>query len=76
MKTSITLSSDLLSLIDAEVGNHKGTNRSQVIEEAVRSFFKHKKRAWRERKDLNLLNKHASRLNRDVEDALSYQVEW
>ena len=75
VKTSITLSAEVLTLIDGEVEGDSRQNRSQLIEEAVRAFLKHKKRIWREAKDLRLINKQASRLNEEAEDALSYQVD-
>jgi metal-responsive CopG/Arc/MetJ family transcriptional regulator len=61
VKTSITLSKDILEAIDRIIV--KPQNRSAFIEKL------------RDEKDLEILNKRADRLNREVEDVLSNQVE-
>lgn len=59
--------------MDKVVINFK--NRSELIEQVVRFFIEKKLRDSRENKDLRLLNRHAKRLNREAEDALSYQLD-
>lgn len=73
VKTSITLSEDLLEAMDRFLGEFK--NRSDLIEQAVRSFLKRRARASREKKDLQILNDTAEDLNAEAEDVLSYQIE-
>lgn len=70
--TSITLSSDLFNEIDERSGNFK--SRSDFIEAAVRHFIGHLGRREAERKDLEIINRHAEAMNEEAEDALSYQA--
>ncbi len=73
VKTSFTLSEDLLSQLE-EVAR-EFTNRSDVIEQALRLFLKKRIQKIRESKDLKILNREAADLNDEAEDVLSYQVE-
>lgn len=72
-KTSITLSQDLLEDLDRVVGD--SGNRSRVIEVAVRDYIRRHVRDARDRRDLELINKHAAFLNKEAQDALSYQIK-
>ncbi len=72
-KTSITISSDVLKLIDQNV---KGENqRSAFIEAAVRAYLEVIKRHKRDRDDLSILNRLAEKLNSEAMDVLGYQAE-
>jgi metal-responsive CopG/Arc/MetJ family transcriptional regulator len=73
IKTSITLSGELLESIDRIFGKQK--NRSEFIERAVWDFIRRQKQNRRDLKDLDILNKKADELNREAEDVLSYQVD-
>ncbi len=73
VKTSITISEDIIRYIDASAGEHQ--TRSEFIETAVRDFIARQKQKERDRHDLAVLNKHAERLNKEAEDVLSYQTE-
>lgn len=73
VKTSVTLSEELLAEVDRIAGPAK--NRSAVIESAVREFVAARARRLRDRRDREILNKHAGRLNREAADVLSYQVD-
>ena len=73
VKTSITLSSTTLRAIDEIAGPDK--NRSRIIEHAVLDFVERQRRRLREAKDLEILNRSAGRLNRELEDILAFQVE-
>lgn len=73
VKTSITLSEELIHIIDELLGRQK--NRSEFIEEAIRDYLNRKAQAERNLKDLDILNKNADKLNREAEDVLSYQVD-
>ena len=73
MKTSVTLSEDIVRVLDRMTP--KGRSRSETIERLLReSFVRHVRRA-RDRKDLEIINRHAKRLNEEADDVLSYQVE-
>jgi metal-responsive CopG/Arc/MetJ family transcriptional regulator len=73
VKTSITLSEEVLREIDRISGESK--NRSAFIEIALRDYLKKKAKKLRDDRDLEILNKNSKRLNREAEDVLSYQVE-
>lgn len=73
IKTSITLSEELLKEIDIII-SPKG-NRSIFIEEAIRTFLDHKKKYLRNQNDLELINKSSDELNTEAKDVLSYQVK-
>jgi Arc/MetJ-type ribon-helix-helix transcriptional regulator len=72
VKTSITLSEDLVSAIDERAGDFK--NRSDFIEAAVRAFLAQQIREERDAKDRAILERHADRLNAEAEDVLAFQV--
>jgi metal-responsive CopG/Arc/MetJ family transcriptional regulator len=73
VKTSITLSEDVLAAIDRVIGESK--NRSAFIENLIRDHIEKRAKKLQEDKDLEILNKNSDRLNREAEDVLSYQVE-
>ena len=73
VKTSITLSEDIVRYIDASVSDQQ--TRSEFIEKAVRDFIARRMQKERDSKDLAILNKEAERLNKEAEDVLSYQAE-
>jgi metal-responsive CopG/Arc/MetJ family transcriptional regulator len=73
VKTSITLSAELIRQIDA-LASQYGT-RSALIEQAVRDFLAAQAKRTREAQDLEILNRRAEALNAEAKDALSYQVE-
>lgn len=71
-KTSVTLKEGLVHAI----GRHARAfrSRSDFIEAAVEHFIAYLDRQEAERKDLEILNRHADALNAEAEDVLSYQV--
>ncbi len=73
VKTSITLSEDVLRAVDRLARHYK--NRSELIEIAVRAFLAKLLREEQDRRDLEILNRNAERLNREAADVLEYQVE-
>ncbi len=73
IKTSVTLSQETVRALDKAVG--AGSNRSRLVEEAVRDFLSRRARAAREAKDLAILNRTADELNREVRDVLAYQAD-
>ena len=68
VKTSITLSSDLLESID-----RVDSNRSAFIERASRAYLARLNKARREAKDVEIINRNADRLNQEAGDVLEYQ---
>ena len=72
VKTSITLSNDLLSEIDRRSGKFR--SRSEFLETAARDFLQQLDRTELEQRDLSIINRRAEALNVEAEDVLSYQV--
>ncbi len=73
VKTSVTLSEDVVKQLDAVV--ETGESRSQVIERMLREAFATLERRTRDLRDLEIINRNADKLNEEAEDVLSYQVE-
>jgi metal-responsive CopG/Arc/MetJ family transcriptional regulator len=73
LKTSITLAEETIRELDEVAG--PGANRSRVIEEAVVEYLDRRRRERRDSRDLEILNRNATALNREVEDVLSYQAD-
>lgn len=67
-KTSITLPKELLSRID-----RVDKNRSALLERAALAYLAQLERQARDRKDLEIIDRHAERLNREALDTLEYQ---
>jgi metal-responsive CopG/Arc/MetJ family transcriptional regulator len=72
-KTSITLSRDILGLIDEYVQGEK--NRSAFIELAVRTYLEIVKRGKRDQHDLATINRLSDKLNKEAAEVLKYQME-
>ena len=73
IKTSITLSKELLREIDARVQPQQ-RSRSEFIEEAVRAFLAQADRVALRAREAALLRRHAAALNAEMADVLEYQV--
>ena len=73
VKTSITLSEDIVKYIDVSAGSTQ--TRSEFIENALRDFIAKQQQKERDLKDLSIINRRAEKLNKEAEDVLSYQVE-
>ncbi len=73
MKTSITLSEEVVQKIDAL--SYLFGNRSALIEKAVRDLITAEEKRHNDRKDLEILNQNAEVLNDEADDVLSGQVE-
>jgi hypothetical protein len=72
-KASITLSGNLLKVIDSLAG---AAQRSAWIERAVQSYAARQLKERRRERELVLLNRHADALNADGDDSASYQANW
>ena len=73
VKTSITLSGELLEIIDARAKKAK-RNRSDFIETAIRLFIQQLLREEQNARDLEIINRRADYLNREAADILAYQT--
>ncbi len=76
VKTSITLSGDLLHTMDEliEQLSEQYQNRSVFLEMAAWAFIEQLRRAQRTAKDIEIINQRADYLNKETMDALTYQV--
>ncbi|MDP8984637.1 MAG: hypothetical protein M3N97_06255 [Pseudomonadota bacterium] len=72
-KASITLSGNLLKVIDSLAG---AAQRSAWIERAVQSYAARQLREQRRGRELELLNRHADALNAEGDDSATYQANW
>jgi metal-responsive CopG/Arc/MetJ family transcriptional regulator len=68
VKTSITLPEDLLDRLD-----RVDKNRSALLERAAVAWLAHLERQMRDRKDVEIIDRNADRLNREAMDVLGYQ---
>ncbi len=73
IKTSVTISEELLAAIDEFVDG--GQNRSSFLENAAWEYVSRLRRAQQNARDIEIINEHADELNAEAMDALAYQVE-
>ena len=73
IKISITISEELIVVMDGY--RHQYKTRSQFVEAAIQSFVRQLQKAERNTHDIAIINKNAIRLNREMTDVLSYQVD-
>jgi hypothetical protein len=72
-KTSVTLSGNLLKVIDGLAG---ASHRSAWIERAVRAYARRELRRERRARELELLDRHAQVLNAEGDESAAYQSAW
>ena len=70
VKTSVTLSEELLAAIDQET---QAKNRSVLIEEATWSYLRSRRRKEREKRELEKINRDAEMLNKEAVDTIEFQ---
>jgi len=68
VKTSITLPKALLTRLD-----RVDKNRSALLERAALAYLAQLERQSRDRRDIEIIDRNADRLNREALDALEYQ---
>jgi len=73
VKTSITLSEELLKAVDKRTKQQRKT-RSDFIEAAVWAFIEQLIRDEQNARDLEIINRDADFLNQEANDVLEYQV--
>ncbi len=74
VKTSITLSADVVESIDRLAG--ESCNRSEFIEFALRDYIARKRRDRQNARDLEIINRQYKRLNKEAAEVASFQSEW
>jgi len=72
MKTSLTLSEDLIARIDKLAGTK--ASRSSYIEQILRDFVDGLAQARKDAREIAAINRHAAQLNAEMSDALSFQA--
>jgi metal-responsive CopG/Arc/MetJ family transcriptional regulator len=72
IKTSLTLSEDLLETVDSMAMNYK--NRSEFVEIALRKAINLMIREEQDAYDFKRINENAADLNAEAEDVLGYQT--
>jgi metal-responsive CopG/Arc/MetJ family transcriptional regulator len=70
-KTSLTLSEDLVAIIDRLAGPK--VSRSAYIERILRDFVDGRAQARKDAREIAAINRHAAQLNVEMNDALSFQ---
>ena len=73
VRTSVTLPQELLKTIDGLAGSNR--HRSEFVEAALRTYVAMMIRNRQNEHDLEILNRRADVLNKEVEDLHEYQVE-
>ena len=69
-KTSVSLSPSLLAELAPYTRNE---NTSQLVEKALVYYLAELKRQTRGQHDIEIINAHAQRLNREAEENLAFQ---
>jgi metal-responsive CopG/Arc/MetJ family transcriptional regulator len=72
LKTSVTLSEDILKILRR--ASHKGESRSETIERLLRESLASRERRLADERDLEIIDRHADRLNAEAQDVLEYQT--
>ena len=72
LKTSLTLSEDLIETLDRLAGSK--VSRSAFIENILRDFVGRRAQARRDAREIAAINRHAAALNTEMSDALSFQA--
>ncbi len=71
VKTSVTLPEELLTRLD-----RVDKNRSALLERAALAYLDRLSRQQRDRRDIEIINRNADQINREVEDILEDQQIW
>ena len=72
LKTSLTLSEDLVATLDRLAGPN--VSRSSFIEKILRAFVEGRDQARRDAREIATINRHAAKLNAEMKDVLSFQA--
>ncbi len=75
IRTSITLPKELLIEVDALAG--KKHKRSKIVESALRDYVAKENPKKLNKRDIEIINANADKLNEEALDTLEYQqVNW
>lgn len=73
VRTSVTLPKELLIKVDALAGKNK---RSEFVETALRDYVEKETGKKLNRRDIEIINKNADLINKQVKETLEFQAEW
>ncbi len=74
VRTSVTLPKELLIKVDALAG--KKHKRSAIVETALRDYMAKENGTELNRRDIEIINRNADLINKQVEETLEFQAEW
>lgn len=74
VRTSVTLPKELLVKVDALAKKQNG--RSAVVESALIDYVAKSKPQNVNRRDIEIINRNAELINKQVEETLEFQAEW
>lgn len=74
VRTSVTLPRELLTAVDALAG--KKHKRSEIVESALRDYMAKEGHKRLNRRDIEIIDKNADLINKQVEETLEFQAEW
>ncbi len=75
VRTSVTLPKELLVKVDALAG--KKYKRSAIVESALRDFVQKETRTECDKRELEIINANADKMNEEALDVLEYQqINW
>lgn len=79
VKTSITISADLLEKIE-QIAKEKNGKRSEIIEQGMSEFVarkvQKKKPKLTEAQEIELINRFADEHREEILETLEYQIDW
>ncbi len=74
VRTSITLPEELLVKVDKLAGAKN--RRSKIVESALVAYVAKETPRRLNKRDIDILNANAEKLNKEALDVLEYQAEW
>lgn len=75
IETTISLEPELLQKLNRLLEHNDHSSLSELIENLVRGFLAKAEKPAYDLRELELINRNAERLNQEVEDVLTYQIE-
>jgi len=73
-KTTISLEPELLEKVKRILSANNHDTLSELIEELLRIYLANEEQKLHHRDEREVINQHATRLNEEAEDVLTYQI--
>lgn len=74
VRTSVTLPEELLVKVDKLAGSRN--RRSKIVESALTAYVAKAKPQKLNKRDIEIINRNAELINKQVEETLEFQAEW